>query len=191
MYTDRLCKRVSIASTSVTLLIQPTLWPLFDDAVLMGSAGRMRSSQLGLRSQGITDLISAAPAVLLTCRADSMGNESLPNTTAPFTMTLAGASRVVMRAISRYPAISSGNASATINGVACNVSAVSDDGAWAVVETPSALQVCGSSSQDCGYVTLTLASESVQSARGAALLLPALLPRSRERPQRSESNDIE
>jgi len=69
----------------LTLLVQPTLWPLFDDAILIGSAGRMRSSRLGLRSEVTTDLLGAAPDALLAAAQTLWGNASLPNASATAT----------------------------------------------------------------------------------------------------------
>lgn len=56
------------------------------------------------------------------------------------------------------------------------MSAVADDGVWAVVDMPSGAAVCGSEDADCGYVSLTLTSAPVGGALGATLVCPPFCP---------------
>jgi len=64
---------------------------------------------------------------------------------------------------------------ASLGGAPCNISAVSDDGAWAVLDTPTAAALCGSdvsAARDCGYATLTLTTSPYGGALGASLACP-------------------
>jgi len=97
----------------------------------------------------------------------------------PFTMVVSGAFRIVLRAISGgLPAFTVDRTIATLGGVPCNISAVSDDGAWAVLDGPTSFELCGSVVQDCGYTPLTLSNAA--NASGATCWrrssLPSFLP---------------
>ena len=102
-------------------------------------------------------------------------------------MTLSGASRIVLRATSDIRAfLLPPETTVTVNGVQCNVSAVSEDGVWAVVDTPSTAQLGSSCSQqqdgDCGYVMFSVSnapSVSTTDGRlwaGASLSCPPFCP---------------
>ena len=84
-------------------------------------------------------------------------------------LTLSGASRVVLFA---GAAASLATINASLGGAACNISAVSDDGAWAVLDTPSAAALCGSEAGDCGYAALLLTTAPVGGALGVTLTCP-------------------
>jgi len=87
---------------------------------------------------------------------------------APFTLTLSGPSRIVLRGLNGSRAYSLSSTSASM-GVPCNISAVSDDGEWVVLDTPTPLELCGSDTLDCGYVTLTLSSDNSDRSLGVAI----------------------
>ena len=97
---------------------------------------------------------------------------------AAFSLTLSGSSRVVLfagptsRAYATLAAIN-----ATLGGVSCNISAVSDDGAWAVLDTPTSSALCGAEeTADCGYAALRLTSAAFDEALGASLECPPFCP---------------
>lgn len=101
---------------------------------------------------------------------------------ADFSVTLSGASRIVLFAgrSSRQGALSPPSGiNATLGGVACNISAASvyGPGEWAVLDTPSASALCASEPiGECGYVPLTLSSAPLGDARGASLSCPPFCP---------------
>jgi hypothetical protein len=77
-------------------------------------------------------------------------------------MTVAGASWVVLRAQEKraLPAFSTGTTVRLGRGH-CSVAAVSDDGSWVLIRTPSPSAVCGSNTTACGYATLVLENPTV------------------------------
>jgi len=90
----------------------------------------------------------------------------------PFALTLSGASLIVLRAASSVCAFTPQTTNASLGGVSCHISAVSADGCWAALTTPTPLQLCDQASSDCGYAILTLENAPSQDALGAALSCP-------------------
>jgi hypothetical protein len=157
-------------------------WPLFVDAILIGVNGLSRSGRLGVTRNISAELIAAAcsrgglrdcsvsldvafsdQSAVLTAALDSWGGVLLPTARAaatidtPFSMTLAGTSWVVLRAQERRALPAFSNATKVWLGSApCTGAAVSDDGFWALLRTPSPAAICGSNSTACGYMTLTI-----------------------------------
>ena len=176
----------SLAMASIQVDVAETLWPLWDDAILVGSEGTMRSARLGVLFNATNAVLAAAAAsgagqsaasVVLQAARSLWSGVALSNTTPSnadtgFTITLVGASRIVLRGPAGFRAFASGATSASIGGILCNVSAISDDGAWAVVDTPSPQALCGSDAVDCGYVPLELGNAPGDSLRGASLICP-------------------
>ena len=197
-----------LASTSLPFAVQPTRWPLWDDAILVSASGAMRSAVLGVTLNATAALLLAAvqasavhatpnvlvsalgspTVVLAAARAVWGGNisgsgafnysqllgQAASDPGAPsFSLTLSGASRIVL-----FAGVSSSLAAsnASLDSVACNVSAVSDDGAWAVLDTPSAAALCGSEAGDCGYATLLMTTAPGGGALGATLACPPFCP---------------
>jgi hypothetical protein len=56
---------------------------------------------------------------------------------------------------------------ARLGGSKCSIAAVSDDGLWLLMQTPSPVSICGSNTTACGYVTLSI-SNSVAVPDGVA-----------------------
>ena len=114
----------------------------------------------------------ALPDVTLRAVVDSWGGLPLSNDSVPdaFTMTLTGASRVALRAAD---AVFTTNMTVWMGGVVCNVSAVSADGRWALIETPAAAALGE------GYASLAVSVQAVASngtRSRAALACPPFCP---------------
>lgn len=163
----------------------PTLWPVFEDALFVGDTGIVRSSRSGLRldasdaslalpcdaaaapnsTYAMLDRALLHPAGLLGVVVSLWASIPLPNATlsdgAPFTLTLTGKSVVVLRA--RAPAFT-GATSIALGGIRCVLGAASSDGLWALVTTPSPVEICGSNTTECGYVALELTNLESSSA---------------------------
>ena len=103
----------------------------------------------------------ADPGAVLAAAKDMWGLLSVaPNSSAVFTVTLLGRSTLLLRSARRA---FDPNTTVTLGRSACNVSAVSSDGAWLVLQTPDAADLCsleldadGDPVGECGYQTLTL-----------------------------------
>ena len=191
-----------LALTSLPIDVIPTRWPLWDDAILVSATGAMRSARLGMIINATSALLAAGAnptsslkaslasptAVLAAARAVWEGptmNYTVrlldEGPVLPFSITLSGASRVVLFAglsgQGVFSPLSSTNAS--LGGAACNISAVSANGEWAILDTPSAAALCGiaaAEAGDCGYAALTLASSPFGSALSASLACPPFCP---------------
>jgi hypothetical protein len=172
-------------------VVQSTIWPIWDDAVVVLPSGLMRSTRLGHVINGsaaLQSVVSGNPmfldnltAVLNATRATwesvSVVNPTLVDAAAAsrqFSLTLTGSTVVVLRASIR--AFVPGMTVRLGLGM-CIVGAVSSDGLWAVIVTPSAAASCVASTQgssDCGYITLILNTSSATktSMAGVALHCP-------------------
>ena len=198
----------TLALTSFPLRVVPTRWPLWDDAILVAASGAMRSARLGItlnatpallqaaanapRSTPLESLLSvalASPATVLAAARSVWETDALNYSrrlieaaelpgSPSFTLTLSGASRVVLFAgatgLRTCAPLAATNA--TLGGAPCNLSAVSDDGTWAVLDTPSSTELCGTTTGDCGYAALALTSASDEDSLGAALVCPPFCP---------------
>lgn len=144
----------TILTTLATALASPTVVIASARAVWSGGPGTLNYS------------VSLAKSISDTERA-------------AFSLTLSGASRIVLfgGVVAQRLHLAPGSLfNATLGGLACNVAAVSDDGVWAVLDTPTAVALCGSESGDCGYAPLTLTSESAGNALGSSLVCPPFCP---------------
>jgi len=192
---------LSLAYATVPIKVLPTMWPLWDDAILVSAAGIMRSSRLGRVVNATRDLTIAASSTLSNSTGDAVTvasalaspvtvisatraifeNRSLRTTSnGAFTVTLTGSSLVVLRrdqdSEGYFPAFSINNTNASLAGVLCNISAVSDDGAWALLSTPSSEILCGSLTEDCGYVSLMTSNAPTAASLGSKLVCPPFCP---------------
>lgn len=183
---------IPLALTTFPVNVAPTRWPLWDDIIFVSATGVLRSSRLGVAVNATRALLAAneCKSDAASCLSSALSNSSLvisvaaslwtelplPNvSTSSFVLTLAGASRIVIRGQPRsfeQPPLTS----ATLQGVPCNVSAVSSDGAWSVLDTPLSAALCGSAERDCGYATLALRSSPSAGALGATLSCPPVCP---------------
>lgn len=114
----------------------------------------------------------ALPDVTLRAVEDAWGGLPLLNisTADAFSMTLTGLSRVALRAAD---AIFMTNTTVLMGGIACNVSAVSADGRWALLETPAAAALGE------GYASLAVSFKAFVSngtRSRAALVCPPFCP---------------
>ena len=184
-----------LASGSLAIVSSPTTWPLWDDAISVSAAGAMRSARLGLVVNATSALLAAAatlnpgsptalasalacPLAVLLAAQGVWAHTSLPPASSisqAFTLTLVGASRVVFRAAASG-AFSANQTNASLSGARCNISAVSADGAWAVLDTPSSMSLCRSDSRECGYARLVVVTAASPLRRGASLACPPFCP---------------
>lgn len=114
------------------------------------------------------DALSSPEAVLAATRY-VWGATPLPadeSSETPFTLTLATASVVVLRASSS--AFSHDTTMILGEAPPCEVGAVSDDGLWAHVVMPSPIDVCGSNETECGYAELSLTNPGGSGSEGAS-----------------------
>ena len=186
-----------IAVGDLPIVVTPTLWPVWDDLLVLPSNGLLRSVRLG-KAVNVTSLLvsmcslaatprgncsgySAPPDVVLHAAQSTAGAWPLPAVDASdsfvFAQTLVGSTTLILRAL--RPAFATGMR-VTVGGGSCAVGAVSADGLWAVVTTPAPADVCsGGAVAECGYVTLTVdtgpcsSNAAPDSPRfGAALVCP-------------------
>lgn len=185
-----------LASAVVPFSVLPTKWPLWEDAMSINAIGTMRSARIGIPVNATAALIDAAvatsavggatlesalatPAAVMLAAQRLWANSTLApgGPSAPgFSLTLVGASRVVLRAVAGMPAFSLNSSNASVGSAHGTISAVSTDGAWAVLDTPSAAELCGSDSAECGYAKLLLSNRGTLALRGAALTCPPFCP---------------
>ena len=157
------------ASLPVTIL--PTLWPLWDDAVVVSDDGTLLSSALG-SVNGTAALLAALPAaaaaacsaegctlsaaianpsVVLAAVVAAFGGTALPNASvatsadaasaSTFSLTLSGSTRLVLR--STLPAFAP-NVVVAVGGANASNVTVSADGRWLFAQTPSVAAICSS-----------------------------------------------
>ena len=93
-----------------------------------------------------------------------------------FSITLVAASSIVLRASA--PAFAN-DTTVTLAGVPCTVNAVSDDGAWVLLETPPPSSVCGLVNTEC-YAALSVTNlqpgTASLAAHNATLTCPPVCP---------------
>jgi len=181
----------TLALAKLPLTVIPTLRPLWDDAIVVSAAGLMRSARLrtvvnaSAALSDATDSVSESASSVIAAARALWGNVTLPNASAspegatypaPFTLTLVGASRVILRYAGGYASFATNLSTASLGGVPCRVSAVSEDGAWAVLDTPSSEQLCAGNAIDCGYATLVLSNSPSPAMLGATLACPPFCP---------------
>lgn len=168
----------SDVSGEVPVVVHATLWPLWDDAIVVAADGTLRSSVFGPvngtraliaslsactnASASPSCSISAAlaqPSAILSATVASFGGMALPTAASlaaspvsSFELTFADSASLVLR--SDLPAFDSGIAVA-MGGVACSRVTVTPDGRWLFAQTPSSAAVCGSGGE-CGNVAISL-----------------------------------
>lgn len=113
----------------------------------------------------------ASPDVVLAAVQAAWNSTSLPSSAAPFSLTLSGASPIVLR--SAVPAFGP-NATVSVGGVACNLTAMSADRRWLAFISPHPRDICpaSSDSSSCGYVPISVTNPPWDSHRGATLSCP-------------------
>ena len=189
LWDDAIVVSASAAMRSVRLGVS-----LNATAALLAAAGAGRAvNDSALATANLTPSLAEAllsPVVVVAAARALWGSEALnysgllsdvadaTGSSRAFTLTLSGASRVVLFAgiagLGAFMPLAASNA--TLGGAACNVSAVSDDGAWAVLDTPSPARLCGPDAGDCGYVALALTTTSGSGALGVSLTCPPFCP---------------
>lgn len=166
-----------LAVATQPVVTEKSLWPLWDDAIIVTSFGFMRSPRLGLsinsthdllrisRSGDVLDAVHNLTAVLATAQLlwarvalprppSSISNN---NVGLGFSVTLTGSTVVVLRASQEAFRVGT---TATLGMGLCSRTEVSTDGRWIAFATPSANSTCAASTlasgstSDCGYVTL-------------------------------------
>lgn len=162
--------------------VLPTLWPLFNDAIVVGSNGMMRSSLIGLTfnaSRVMTPDASGSLSSLLLDAARGHFEDKIPQLVTPafsFAVSLPAGSMIILRS-TNYSHFARGSLSAFFSSIRCNVSTVSDDGVWLMLETPSAMALCGSISRDCGYTPFQVYTDARQPLQlGTMLSCPPFCP---------------
>ena len=181
----------SVAFVSTPLSVTPTLWPVWEDAIIVAASGRLFSTRLGYAVDGSAPLLAAACsdaaprslcnaslaaasgslAVVLAAAQAAWGATPLPANGAgapsSYALTLADSAVVVLRAPRR--AFASNSSSFKIGGVDCPA-AVSADGLWAALASPASRDLCApnSATLECGYAAVTIANRAGSLADGAS-----------------------
>lgn len=175
----------SLGFATTPLSVTPTLWPVWEDAILVAPSGLMRSARLSITLNATAKLhavatdaaascgdpllasgpgcigrlcnstlsVAVTPAAVVSVADGIWGPVPLPRNDGggSLTLTLTASSLILLRSL-RY-AFSNGT-NATLGGAPCPVLAVSPDGLWALLQTPTPAQLCGSDEVECGYCTL-------------------------------------
>jgi hypothetical protein len=172
-----------------SLTVRSTLWPVWEDAIVVVPTGLMRSIRFSRALNGSAALLAESPgsstpsaalsdltAVLAATRKTwqnvSLADASLISAARPFSLTLNGAAVIVLRAATR--AFAPGMAAA-MGLTGCTLGPVSNDGKWTVLITPTTSAACANATAavdaaaDCGYRSLVLNTTPVG---GAALTCP-------------------
>jgi len=141
---------VLVGSTGAGMMLSATFGTLANasDALLIAYAqqrcsGDAVSSSCALPDFTLTLLWHPLHARDCSCCAALWGNASTHDSMRSriFSITLAGRSQLVLRGASRG-AYTTGSTNVTLGSVPCNISAVSADGEWAVVGTPTSTELC-------------------------------------------------
>ena len=192
----------SDAYASVALVVSQTLWPVWEDAVVVSPiTGFLWSTRLGRAAPdsasalavaagcGTTSNFSSAcersviaaariPSVVLAAAQAAWGSTALPENglggASSYVLSVPPAAVLVLRARRRAFAPNATNVS--LGGVPCGATVVSDDGRWVAFATPPPAALCnGSLTGECGRATLVVSTASQQSLqrRLAAAVVPA------------------
>lgn len=182
----------SLGFETAPLAITPSLWPVWEDAVLVASASAMRSARLGVSLNATAAFIAALscnasfagsrggvsddcqalltnatlptdPSAVLATVASVWGSLALPNASDSSGFSLTLTGASLVVLRAARVAFSLG-LNVSLGGVPCVVLAVTADGLWALVQTPPPAQLCGSVSTECGYRTFRLSLRSGASA---------------------------
>lgn len=176
-----------LGSAAINVSVVGSLWPTFNDAIIVLANGMSRSvagfspgainstcdllRSLEERQQsrprrievgsGIAAVVGFEAAisdvrVVLAAVQWSWGRIAIPPSSSgsPFNIALSGATPLVLR--SRQRSFVDGTL-VYVGGVLCNATAVSDDGLWLAVLTPSYDRLCGAvDGSSCSYAALTI-----------------------------------
>ena len=172
----------SIAAGTLSLAIIPTVWPVFDHAIVVSREGLLRSVADGSIFNASEYFSRASCAEIANCSAASamtiaqqifsaqFEHGSRVETSAlvqPFSVTLLGSTILVLHtnraSFDDSTTVALGNAS-------CSEVAHSPDGRWLSFRTPAATVICPAltSSRDCGYTTLVITNRANESASSYA-----------------------
>lgn len=151
---------------NIPFSVAPTLWPLWDDAIVISTSGQMISTRLGLKINASSALRTAAcdqaaqplhlctvsindaagdPAAALAAAQVLWNRLPLPVNalgSSSFALTLSGTDLIVLRASRRAFAINSTNAAM---GDVPIPAIASSDGCWLVLSPPPLSTLCDSS----------------------------------------------
>ena len=189
----------SLAEGVLSLSVLPSLWPVWEDAILVYPTGIMMSSRLGryvnatmqimqlfdTSGSGSNASITSNLTAVVTAAQSLWSQDRLHGGDASFTLTLTGSTVLVLRASQR--AFRPGT-TVRLGSVSCYVGGVSDDGQWLAFLTPPASTLCvadGPDAADCGYVSLSVNTSAPctggqscesNSVKGAILQCPPFCP---------------
>ena len=178
----------SLGFETAPIAITPSLWPAWEDAILVASASTMRSARLGVSLNATAAFVAvlscnasfangggglsgdckallanatlpADSSVVLATAASVWGGVALPNASDSSGFSLTLTGTSLVVLRAARVAFSS-DLNASLGGVPCAVLAVTSDGLWALVQTPPPAQLCGSVSNECGYRTFRLSVSS-------------------------------
>lgn len=172
----------AMGAAQLPFVVQPSLWPTFDDVVVVSSNGLARSTsgygpgktnmtaallealatspagsgrRLTDSSGGLAAAVSI-PSVNLAAVQAVWGGSEIPDGGAanPFALTLFGAAPLVLRSRQQSFVVET---VVSLGGWECSGTVVSADGKWLSTIAPTQVQVCGDGS-DCSYATLVVAN---------------------------------
>ena len=203
------------------ITVTPSLWPLWEDAIVVTATGLMRSQRLGLSLNASVSLFNATlcetfaanksasaylcadgdaaslgsslnaswfplqrtPTAVLAAVVSMWESAAIPNASSSdarsFSLTLTGASLIALRA--PHAVFQPAGINITLGDAACPILAVSPDGKWVLLQTPTPMSLCGSETIECGYATLRVATSpsppgSTPAYHGASLTCPPVCP---------------
>lgn len=167
----------SIGRSIRPLSLTPTRWPRWIDAIaVMPGSALMRSALLKSTVNASGHLLAScryilaagcslvetmqSPVLMLAAAQAVWGVAALPlvvgSSPLPFSLSLAGITWVILRGAVQG---SFSNATQiTLGNVNCSMLAISTDGAWILVATPSPKAICGFDTVGCGYVALAVSN---------------------------------
>ena len=188
----------SLGFATLELSFTTSLWPNWEDAIVVSTSGTMISSRLRRSvnatlplmqfSSGLLDanLTSNLSGVVLAAQSvwekDALPQNSASSSGA-YSLTLTGATVLVLRASQRAfrPGMT-----VRLGSVLCPVGGISEDGKWMAVVTPQAGALCVTNvpdSADCGYLILSVNTStadcdnlSCNSSLGTTLQCPPFCP---------------
>lgn len=174
---------VGLARASVPVIVSPARWPLWSDAIVVSTAGLMRSVVLGETVNVTSALLEAvcqdrvscgggedfmaialtSPSAVLEAVRTAWASYHLPPSAPDFSLTLVGQTLVVLRS-SHFAFVNETTASVGI--VSATVLNTSRDGEWLLLKTPLEADICDgvAANEDCGYFPLALSNPIVRAA---------------------------
>jgi hypothetical protein len=166
-----------VARVAVPVSVASTVWPIWEDAIMLSDDGSFTSTRFGWRVNATNELLEAAathdhaylqfyealdlPIAVFDAVSAVAANRSLPFNNniggrSEFSLTLNGPTKLVLVAPRRSFVFDS---TAVLGAAPCNVHGVSASGKMLLLTTPSFAEVCPAASNarsDCGYVPLTV-----------------------------------